>query len=528
MISKIKFLATATLAASAALVSAASHAELRLDGVVSKIELVQDANDYFGTRVTVYDPVNAIGAATTTSVNFFDRTNGVGFNLRKPDNGVYETAIVHFASLDVSGSQVPGGVTADLLAAQVVAGNMFSHEGATVLVMGDIDSGAGSVDADVMGGAGTGQINTQPIVVTSSGYSFPTLNLGMPASNAVETATGVTILNVAAPQAISRNVDSADVGNVTVQVQSSVFHGAADFVSGTSHITVGLFETDLPAKPLAYSTFRSSTAASDTTLTDVTFYDVAEGATYVPVAWFDADNDKELDAGELVTTSEAAVANAQFTMPGTADVDYVDHYVAAGDGELDEAVAAMPARKFDLQLAIRDGSVAANLTNNVAAASSTIISTAFDDGTGNQTETPGNITAELQFDLGTGILALPITLGSDSAGADNGLIEDTETIYPIIADGSDLGVTGPVSYDATNELLTISGIPATVTNFTAAGTYSIDINIDEVGGTVNGAFTTNNGAPVTLNYTQADTAISAAGVVAPANGSINVTPLTAD
>lgn len=519
MNNKVKF-ALASLTAAASLIGYSAHAQLALNAVIDKIELVADADDYFGTARTVYEPDNRIGANETRTIDLFDRTNGVRLPLQKPDQDIYPTALIHFSTLEISGTTAQG--VENILDDAVTDGSMFDYEGHTVLVLGDIGGGAaGSVDAEVMGAAGTGNISMQPVTVATTSFQMPELNIGLPASKAGSTASSVALLGLPQFQTVARNVDNADIGDVTVQVESIVFDGAGstdnEFVMGQNRVSVGLFDPTLPAKPAYFNRYRPAGNVEAGDLEDIVFYDVPEGFNFVPLAWYDENNNRELDAGEFVTAHDFAIADAQFPM----DADGID-YTADGFGELHETPVAFNDREFDLVIAMAAADVAASLTNDAAAVSSTLVAD-FAINAGSD-ETPGTLSALLTINNGVADIEVPVVFGSDGAG-DTALIQDMETMYVVLEDADAFDVAG-ASYDAGAETLTVAGIVADITTIGAASEYSVDLSITDLADGAS-AYTTQNGAPTVLAVTQVGNPITG-GEVAPAVGSLDVGPIAAD
>ncbi|WP_192966880.1 hypothetical protein [Phycobacter azelaicus] len=513
MKNKMKILATAAIAVSTAFVGFSANAQLSLNGVVEKIELVEDATNYFGTRVTIYEPNNRIGANSTKTVDFFDQTNGSRYSLQKPAVGEYETAIVHFSTLELSSTTV-GIPVEDILDDLEASGQLFAHEGNSVLVLGDADlgGGAGSVDTEVMGAAGAGNVPMQPVIVTSGGFSLPTLNLGLPSSSAAENATAISFLGLPAFQTISKNVDSSNVGDVALEVQSSVFDGVTGFTSGTSKITVGLFDTTIPEKPAYVTTFKSSRQASDTTIEDVTFYDVPNGFDFVPLAWFDGDNDKRLDEDEYVTAHNFTVSTAAFTM----DADGWDYTADGPHGELDEAVVQMGPRTFTLEFGMTAVDTASSLLNNAAAASSTVsVNTITLDGTAAAGETPGTLEASMTIvydvaNLVSNTVTVPVSFAADAAG-NNALIENGEVAH-VVLKSSSLDVAG-ASFASATDVLSIANVPAKITTIGGASEYGIEVNLTNFSAASSAG--TGYGAVTAIAATQATEAI-ASGAASPA------------
>ncbi|MDE0724681.1 MAG: hypothetical protein OSB62_08295, partial [Alphaproteobacteria bacterium] len=306
--------------------------------VVNEIELVSDADNYLSTANTVYKPAVGMGAATTTTVDFFN-TSSRTFSLTKPQVGVYESMVVHFDTATVSGT------TATLDLTTAYNNSLFnSYGGRNIMVFGNIGAGGNSI-ATVT--ASPVAIPMQPIVVTSTGFSVPEFNWNLPSANVQDGAT-VSLISSMDPYTLASNVDSSSVPDVMLDIDSSVFDGVTDFTSGSSNITVGLFaDADLGPRPMFRQTYTASNQDGTGADKTITFYDVPAGTVY-PVAWFDKNNNKELDQGEATTMHNFTLATAAQTV-AAADISYT-----ATKGILDEAVVDFGYRGFALNIPMSD------------------------------------------------------------------------------------------------------------------------------------------------------------------------------
>jgi hypothetical protein len=463
--------------------------------VVNEIELVSDADNYLSTANTVYKPAVGMGAATTTTVDFFN-TSSRTFSLTKPQVGVYESMVVHFDTATVSGT------TATLDLTTAYNNSLFnSYGGRNIMVFGNIGAGVNSIATIT---ASPVAIPMQPVVVTSTGFSVPEFNWNLPSAN-VQDGTAVSLISSMDPYTLASNVDSSSVPDVMLDIDSSVFDGVTDFTSGSSNITVGLFaDADLGPRPMFRQTYTASNQDGTGADKTVTFYDVPAGTVY-PVAWFDKNNNKELDKGEATTMHSFTVATAAQTV-AAADISYT-----ATKGILDEAVVDFGNRGFALTIPMSDldGATAALVpADGTFNASGMLVTDAGAGPLATTAWTASSGTALVRvayeiFDDGTNqvdrTFDLAVGYGQQTGNGD-GTIDSGEAMHVVMANAAANSISG-VTFTPASETLVISNIPYTAINTVSAeniGAYDITIratdnttpttlssglNMTEVGGT---------------------------------------------
>ncbi len=475
--------------------------------VVNEIELVSDADNYLSTANTVYKPAVGMGAATTTTVDFFN-TSSRTFSLTKPQVGVYESMVVHFDTATVSGT------TATLDLTTAYNNSLFnSYGGRNIMVFGNIGAGVNSIATIT---ASPVAIPMQPVVVTSTGFSVPEFNWNLPSAN-VQDGTAVSLISSMDPYTLASNVDSSSVPDVMLDIDSSVFDGVTDFTSGSSNITVGLFaDADLGPRPMFRQTYTASNQDGTGADKTITFYDVPAGTVY-PVAWFDKNNNKELDKGEATTMHSFTVATAAQTV-AAADISYT-----ATKGILDEAVVDFGNRTFALNIPmpgldgvtdllvanVADFNISGLMTDDVDVGLNTI-------GAAATSTTYGalNISYEI-FDDGTTQVTRDLVLnagfGEGAGGNGNGTHDTNETAYVVLANSAADSVSGVTYTGAATRTLVISNIP-----YTALTTVSAE-NVGEYNIAFSATYGATTSTPVSLG--QADEApVSASLTIVVGNG----------
>ncbi|MEC9290982.1 MAG: hypothetical protein VX730_01120 [Pseudomonadota bacterium] len=463
--------------------------------LIDEIELVSDADNYISSAATVYKPSVGVGAATTTTVDFFADDNE-RYNLVKPSTGVYESMIVHFTTAEVSGSTA--GITnvdlTDVPGNGGFRGALFhQYGGRDVMIFGSIGDGLGASIQDVIAGAVA--IPMQPVVVTASGFSVPEFNWNFPAASVEEIGTDVNLVSSLKPFTLANNVDSSDVIDFEFTVKANAFAAATDFNAGTSNIAVGLFAKSMTdARPMFHQTFRPSAAdvADGSASETITFYDVPAVDT-VPVAWFDADNDKELDQGEYVSMADFTVENSDVLGTAIDAAQTADSTVAFDYNSAISAVTqtAVPFgyRTFDLVIPMGDldGATAALAPADATFNASGIMVTDAGAGplaTSTWASTSGTALLQVAYDIfddGTTQVArnfdLAIGYGEETGNSD-ATIDSGEAMFVVMANAAADNVSG-VSFVSSTELLTISGIPFTAITAVSAdntGEYSVTVN----------------------------------------------------
>ncbi len=450
-----------------------------LNVLIDEIELVSDADNYISTAATVYKPSVGVGAATTTTVDFF-ADSSERFSLEKPSTGVYESMIIHFDTVEAVSA---GSTDLDLTTAFDTA---FFHDygGRDIAVFGALGAGAQSIAT--ITGASTA-VGMQPVVVTAGNFSIPEINLNLPSSSIVIDGTDVALDGVFEPFTLAANVDSADVPDMMIDVDPSVFDGVTGFTSGTSRITVGLFtDGDLGPRPMFSQRFRPSKNTGAGDLEVITFYDVPEGDV-VPIAWFDADNDTMLDQGEWLTMHDNNVATSVNTVAAV-DVSYT-----AGNGILDAAAVAFGYRDIDLTIPVSDTSVLTSLdigdTAEFEEGGITVDPDAGINGVLASATSTTNSALEISyavFDDGTTQVSrsfeIAIALGeSENTGGTAGTLETADTDATVVIGNTDStdAITGATFTSASNTLV-IADIPFTLINDVDAnnvGEYTIQMTV---------------------------------------------------
>lgn len=306
------FLKTAFVAAGVVgTVGAVSTAEAaNFNVVVDKITAYTDGNNAFSGTV-IYEPANNVGSSSTQTVDLLNASQkqGTTLGVAVPPANTYETLILELSTMEISGTTVSSDISGTFAAANGFA-DVNTGETRLVLALGNVganlNTALGTEGVTIAAGAG---LPMQPTTISGAGFTFPALNLELDGSTIDDDATTAAGLVSAFPVATTVNnntVDSATRPNMDVAVNWALAFDpvstTASYTSGTSVVSVGLFDTALSARPYAVETVTSSSSAASGT---VTFTDVVS-ATVVPLAWLDADSDGKLDTGEYFTSTIGA------------------------------------------------------------------------------------------------------------------------------------------------------------------------------------------------------------------------------
>lgn len=295
----------ATFAAAGMLLGAASASAVSFTVVIDKIEVMENGTS--PDRITIYHPAAGIGEAATRTLDLLNANKaGTALPVRAPNAGTYRTMLVTFGDIRVAAETATVSDTTPLTFGTT---DGFGAEfGRQVLVMGDVDPAAGIGLA--LGGVDP-VVPMQPIVSTGGSIALPAFNFFLRAADVVVNGNEVGVSRLPVPISVARNdVDSNLVPNVTVGVKGLAFGGPSSVLPanvGNFNVKVGLFRSALDLKPvyMRTATIVSNSLATAASITEVTFVDVADG-TYLPLAWYDANNNNLLDSGEATIMADVA------------------------------------------------------------------------------------------------------------------------------------------------------------------------------------------------------------------------------
>jgi hypothetical protein len=567
----LKNFAVAAATTSAVAFGAPSASAVSFTVVIDKIELMTNGNS--GTRIPVYQPSAGIGETATRTIDLFDSTQKAGTTLTiaNPPAGTYETMIVTFE--DIAIKQDTGAISATTgssLGTQIVAGvnGTATELGKTVMVFGDVGSGAGSIDTQLgLTGTGVPAGPIQSIVHTTGNLTLPTIDFFLPSSQVnIDTSSNAsgTISVIDLPQPIPELVQSGDktnLPNVVVGVKHNAFRGTSEIPDTATTFTgrVGLFTDALNPRPVLSKavTFASSTALTDASVTEVTFIDVPYG-TYLPLAWIDTDSDGLLDTGEPTIMSDGTDEGVDLTAAtgGGADHENFIQLVEANletsnvapevstasaafeastaggalgnegfgggahqDGYLGQSgnFFTFPARAISVTVEVtEDGSVTlGDNTDDCAACALNMVIDAAANGT-----TASTASAAVSITVGQSVYAFTTRL-DDSPGAGDALSTGDAVEFAFIDNAGDIGADSMsgVSYNGATGILTLSPVPLTamtsLDNADGLGTYAFTVAAHlldggtSVGSTDSASVGSATGATYTVDTDQNYTAATA-------------------
>lgn len=475
----------ATTAGVSALMATSVAAAASFNVVIDKIQLVDDASDVTAGQgiVTVYDPANSIGADATTTVDLFNATSAAGtsFGLATPADGVYDSAVITFSTVEISGTTNLTTVDyATVLEGANLAYNMNAGDdnGKTKLVLGSRGTGLSSLDNVIATNASQAPaavtaLTATPIVVSGGAFTLPTLNIKLPSASVEDTASGLVLTQAPVISTIkpTTSVDSTVIGDLTVGVDLDKFEGVTGFTSGTSVINLGLFTAATEERPLVQTELTTSTTyATGASGTTYEFVDVA--GTVCPIAWFDADGDDLLDAGESITVANTTIST-NCTTVGTTDVNYT-----ATAELLDEAVIALAPREISVTIPVRLVSETTAADAN-AVTGSGVIATAganVTQTTNLDAATASSLTISIANDAAnTAALRrtfnLDVLLASHTENAVASSISETDVVAPAVSGTTQFSSITGVSYvDGATNSVVITGVPVF-----APTTYAADV-----------------------------------------------------
>lgn len=296
----------ATFAAAGMLLGAASASAVSFTVVIDKIEVMENGTS--PDRITIYHPAAGIGEATTRTLDLLNANKaGTALPVRAPNAGTYRTMLVTFGDIWVGAESATVSAVSQTVTFGTTDG--FGTEfGRQVLVMGDVDPAAGIGLA--LGGVDP-VVPMQPIVSTGGSITLPAFNFFLRAADVVVNNNNIGVTRLPVPISVARNdVDSNLVPNVTVGVKGLAFGGGSSMLPanvGNFNVKVGLFRSALDLKPvyMRTATIVSNSLTTAASITEVTFVDVADG-TYLPLAWYDANNNNLLDSGEATIMADVA------------------------------------------------------------------------------------------------------------------------------------------------------------------------------------------------------------------------------
>lgn len=486
---------------------AATASAKSFTAVIDKIEMVQDADQYNNSRVTVYEPAADIGEATTKTVDLFDSTDrsGVAFTVSTDaltSGEVYEAMVIHFSSINA----VSGSETFDVATQFSNAGTMANVGGLFQLVLGEDGTGASSVETIYTNAAATMQS-----VIAGGALTLPGLTMEVTETDVVDDGSGsieVASLPPVASVAVTTGSDNASRANVLVDVSTGSFDAVSGITADSSVVTVGLFQTtsgstvlDNRTSPL-YS--KTLTYVSPTVFSQVEFVDVAAttaNTKLFPIAWIDSDSDGKLDAGEFYAVSNTTVATGAFSVSaaesitGSSDeISTTGTTLSTSFGPVSSTAVAFGQRAITLSIAMpAENQSGTTIVNDgwagapVGLSATVTLDAGGDNSISTTDANPATGTLIIAYaqsanEAVSRTLRFTLAWGADGAGL-NDTIQTSEEAFAGILDSTDSSLTvSGVSYvtTTTGGSLTISDVPLFIDSLGNAenqGSYVVDFRV---------------------------------------------------